>query len=270
MPLAARERPPVSPALNEILEAEQTVIGRILRDDTEYRAVAKFLKPEDFTERLHWGVFAEVGALIEAGKPATIAAILPRLPSVELGGALKRPYLETLVAEASRTADLRRVAQFLARAAHERRSKRPQGAGYEEHFYLWANQQAERLRRGEWSRLDVLNLAEEIEDLERELYNELESRFRVILLHLLKWDHQPERRTRSWTSSIKVQRIDAKRLIDKHDSLEPRISEALAEAYRLARVEAAGETGLDEEAFPEECPYSLDEMMTRPIPWPQQ
>jgi hypothetical protein len=52
--------------------------------------------------------------------------------------------------------------------------------------------------------------------------------------------------------------------------LEPRVSEAIAEAYRRARIEAAGETGLDKRSFPEECPYSFDEIMARPIPWPQQ
>jgi Domain of unknown function DUF29/DnaB-like helicase N terminal domain len=271
MPLATRERPQTaSPALNEILEAEQTIIGRILRDNAEYRIVAEILRSEDFTERLHWGVFDKVRKCIEAGKAASLADVLPRVASVGLGGALAGPYLERLIAEASPSADLRELARFLARAARERRARPPDGTGYEEDFYLWANEQAERLRRGEWARLDVLTLAEEIEDLGREVYNELESRFRVILLHLLKWDHQPERRTRSWTSSIKIQRLDAEELLEKHHSLEPRVPEAIAEAYRRARIEASGETGLDEEVFPEECPYSFNEIMTRPIPWPQR
>jgi hypothetical protein len=271
LPLATRERPaPASPALDEIVRAEQTVIGRILRDNAEYRHVAGILRPEHFTERLHWGVFEKAQALIEAGRPAAFADILPRVASVGLGGALAGPYLERLMAEASPSADLARLARFLARAAGERAAKPADGTGYEEDFYLWANEQAERLRRGEWSRLDALNLAEEIEDLGREVYNELESRFRIILLHLLKWDHQPGRRTRSWTASIKVQRIDAEELLQKHHSLGPRVPEAIAEAYRRARIEASGETDLDEDTFPPECPYSFDEIMTRPIPWPPE
>jgi hypothetical protein len=270
MPLATRERPPASPALNEILEAEQTVIGRILRDDAEYRAVARFLKPDDFTERLHWGVFAEVGALIEAGKPATIAAILPRLPSVGLGGVLANAYLEKLVAKAPSTANLRHLAEFLASAARERRSKPPDGAGYEEDLYLWANQQAEHLRRGDWSRLNALNLAEEIEDLGREVYTDLEGRFRIILLHLLKWDHRPHERARGWTASIEIQRIEVEDLLQESPSLRWRVPEAIAHGYHLARIEASGETDLDEDVFPNECPYSFDDIMTRPIPWPRQ
>jgi hypothetical protein len=195
--------------------------------------------------------------------------ILPHVASVGLGGALARPYLERLIAEASPSADLRALARLLARAARERRTRAPAGTRYEQDFYLWANEQAEHLRRGDWSKLDALNLAEEIEDLGREVYNELRSRFRIILLHLLKWDHQPERRSRSWASSIEVQRIDAEELLGKHHSLEPRIPEAIADAYRRARIEAAGETGREKRAFSGECPYSFDEIMTRPIPWPQ-
>jgi hypothetical protein len=66
-----------------------------------------------------------------------------------------------------------------------------------------------------------------------------------------------------------VQRIDAEKLLEKHHSLGPRIPEAIVEAYRRARIEAAGETGLDEDVFPDECPYSFEEIMTRSIPWPQ-
>lgn len=268
MPLATRERrgPALAP-LNEIVEAEQTIIGRILRDNTDYRQVEGLLKPEDFTERLHWGVFAEAGKLIAAGKPVTVAAILPHVASVGLGGELAEPYLERLVVEASPSADLQGLARFLARAAREREARRPDGAGYEDDFYLWANEQAERLRRGEWSRLDALNLAEEIEDLGREVYHKLESALRIILLHLLKWDRQPERRSRSWTTSIEVHRVDVEELLEKHHSLNPRLSKAIQGAYRRARIEAAGETGLDIDAFPKECPYSFDEIMTREIPW---
>jgi hypothetical protein len=35
-----------------------------------------------------------------------------------------------------------------------------------------------------------------------EEYHRLESALRVVMLHLLKWDHQPDRRSRSWTLSI--------------------------------------------------------------------
>lgn len=148
---------------------------------------------------------------------------------------------------------------------------RPIGArdeGYDGDLYTWAMQQAEHLRRGEWSKLDAANVAEEIEEVGRELYNRLESALRVILLHFLKWDHQPERRSRSWTVSIRTRRVIAERILARHRGLTHRLDEAVGQAYRLAVIEAAGETGLDDEVFPPDCPYALDEIMNRPIPWP--
>jgi predicted DNA-binding ribbon-helix-helix protein len=37
----------------------------------------------------------------------------------------------------------------------------------------------------------IANLAEEIDSLRREQFNELVSALRVLMLHALKWDHQP-------------------------------------------------------------------------------
>lgn len=269
MTVTRRERPRADPlSLDEIVRAEQTIIGRVLRDNAEYAAVAELLRPEDFTERLHWGVYERARDLIEAGKPATLDCILAKVARVGLGGELARPYLARLAAQAPPDVDLRAIARSLAKAARERRTRAPEGTGYEEDFYTWANEQAERLRRGEWSRLDALNLAEEIEDLGRELYNRLESAYRIILLHLLKWDRQPGRRSRSWAASIEVQRIEISDLLENHRGLEPRVEEAVRRAYRRARIEAAAETNIDSGRFPPENPYSVDEIMTRPTDWP--
>ena len=74
-------------------------------------------------------------------------------------------------------------------------------AGYDSDFYTWSMEQARLVRDGQWAAVDRENVAEEIESLGREQFNKLESAFRVLLLHILKWDHQPERRSRSWALS---------------------------------------------------------------------
>src|SRR5437870_7984656 len=89
--------------------------------------------------------------------------------------------------------------------------QRPASAGqeparYDRDLYSWAVEQAALLRAGRVAEADVLNIAEEIDDVGNELYFRLEAALRIILLHLLKWDHQPERRSRNWRSSILVQR----------------------------------------------------------------
>jgi hypothetical protein len=77
-------------------------------------------------------------------------------------------------------------------------------------------------------------------------------------------------RTRGWTASIEIQRIEVEDLLQESPSLRWRVPEAIAHGYHLARIEASGETDLDEDVFPNECPYSFDDIMTRPIPWPRQ
>ena len=141
---------------------------------------------------------------------------------------------------------------------------------YGHDVYAWAFAQAQRLRRGQFSGLDALNLAEEIEDLGNEVYNRLENALRITVMHLLKWDHQPERRTRSWQPSIRDGRLDAAKLVQRHPSMRPRLEGAIEEAYRRARIDAAGETGLDESAFPAACPYPYETIMTHPTPWPPE
>src|SRR3954463_5198548 len=81
-------------------------------------------------------------------------------------------------------------------------------AEYWKDFYSWLMEQARAVREGRWGAVDRENLAEEIESLGREQFNKLESALRVLLVHFLKWDHQPERRSRSWVLSIDGQRLE--------------------------------------------------------------
>lgn len=143
----------------------------------------------------------------------------------------------------------------------------PEPASYERDFYSWTVHQAAALRAGRLSALDSQNLAEEIEDLGRETFNKLSSIYRVILVHMLKWDHQPERRSRSWVGSIETQRLVMADLLGDNPSLKSRRQEAIGRAYRQARIRAAVETRRDKTAFPEACPYSLDEVMNRSFEW---
>lgn len=139
----------------------------------------------------------------------------------------------------------------------------PLGAEYERDFYSWLMEQARHLREGRFEALDCDNLAEEIESLGREQFNKLVSALRVLMAHVLKWDHQPSLRSRSWVLSIQEQRLEVADVLSDNPGLKPRIEEAVARAYRRARIEAAKETGLDEDRFPAACPYAFDELMAR-------
>jgi hypothetical protein len=135
----------------------------------------------------------------------------------------------------------------------------PEDASYDSDLYSWSLQQARLLREGRWNAVDRENVAEEIESLGREQFNNLEGALRVLLAHLLKGDHQPDRRSRSWVLSIEAQRLEVEDVLGDNPGLKPRIGEAVGRAYRKARIDAARETGLDKEEFPVQCPYSFDE-----------
>lgn len=66
--------------------------------------------------------------------------------------------------------------------------------------------QARLLRAGKIDEIDTENIAEGILDVGKTEYRILESALTVLLTHMLNWDHQPERRSRSWESTIAEQR----------------------------------------------------------------
>jgi Domain of unknown function DUF29 len=150
------------------------------------------------------------------------------------------------------------------RSVDKKMSAPPQSRpSYEADFYSWSLDQARLVREGRWDDVDRDNVAEEIESLGREQFNKLESALRVLLLDMLKWDHQPRKRSRSWILSIETQRIELDDVLGDNPGLKPRIEEAITRAYRKARLEAAKETGLDKAVFPETCGYTLDDITAR-------
>ena len=140
---------------------------------------------------------------------------------------------------------------------------------YEDDIHAWAMEQAALLRAGRFTDLDLINLADEVADVGHSSYDKLESDLARIIQHLLKWDYQPERRSSSWASSIREHRRRVLRHLDKAPSLKARQSEALEEAYERGRGDALIETGLNESDLPEDGLYDWDEVMTRPIVWPE-
>jgi Domain of unknown function DUF29 len=137
------------------------------------------------------------------------------------------------------------------------------GPTYDEDYAGWATEQAALLKAGRFDALDVANLVEELEDVGKSEAHRLRSALTIILAHLLKWDHQPGRRSRSWAGSIRIQRVHAQRTLKENPSLKPRVPHIIEEAYEIARLEAAEETGIEEDVFPVDCPYDWDAIMSR-------
>jgi Domain of unknown function DUF29 len=141
---------------------------------------------------------------------------------------------------------------------------------YEADLYGWVEDQVTLLKAQEVGSIDASHIMQELEDLGRTEFNKVVSALRVILLHLLKWDHQPQRRSRSWANSVRTQRQRLADELEDSPSLKAQIGKAIARAYRNAINDACSETGLTMEAFPESCPYSWEDISSRVITWNQE
>ncbi|HEX4166600.1 MAG TPA: DUF29 domain-containing protein [Bryobacteraceae bacterium] len=129
---------------------------------------------------------------------------------------------------------------------------------YDTDFYSWTQETAQRLRDGTaLPAEDLRNVIEEIEDLGRHRYDSLVSHLAVYFLHKLKWDYQPDRRTRSWQVSMRTAQVNIRGLLEDNPGLQSKWGSALEKAYRRAKSLASIETDLPETTFPAECPYSL-------------
>jgi hypothetical protein len=128
---------------------------------------------------------------------------------------------------------------------------------YEIDYAKWIFEQVDRLRKSNAADLDVGNIAEELEDLGRSQRRALGSHLRNLLLHLLKWKYQSDRRSDSWRHSIANARSDIDELLTEMPSLRNALRQLCDEQYQRARREAAAETGLELALFPERCEFDL-------------
>lgn len=132
---------------------------------------------------------------------------------------------------------------------------------YEQDFYLWTQNTAKKLKENKFNEIDIANLIEEIESMGRSEKRELKNRLILLLMHLLKWHYQPEKRSESWRTTITEQRICIEGLLEDSPSLKPLLSEVFEDCYQKARLKAADETGIKLNFFPKESPFTLAESL---------
>ena len=102
---------------------------------------------------------------------------------------------------------------------------------YETDIVAWATEQAQLLRSGQWSLLDILNIAEEIEAVGKSEKRELKSRMGILIGHLLKWKFQPGKRSNSWLTTIRIQRL----IVEDNLEETPSLKHALSDKHWLQR-----------------------------------
>lgn len=135
------------------------------------------------------------------------------------------------------------------------------GPAYDEDFFLWTQRQAALIRAGQFDLVDWENVALEIGALGGRERRELGTRLKILTMHLLKWQFQPQRRSKSWRGTINDQRDEIEQLLEEDPSLRREIEALIGKRYRIARANAAAETGLALRTFPSRCPYAADQIL---------
>jgi hypothetical protein len=140
---------------------------------------------------------------------------------------------------------------------------------YEDDFYAWTRDQASALHQladQRWNGpLDLLHLAEAVEDLGSEQQWAVESQLERVLEHLLKLEHSPSQNPRrQWMISINTARADIGRRLTR--TIRRNVESDLPERYRQARRNANlalldhGEKDAAR-ALPQDCPYPFDDLL---------
>lgn len=143
---------------------------------------------------------------------------------------------------------------------------------YERDFHLWTQQTAELLETGRLNEIDLEHLVEEVAEMGKRERRELESRLRVLLMHLIKWQTQPSRRGASWRNTIRLQRLEIRALLKDSPSLygpaESSLNSIFGQAMELALEEmdmaelqtVGGPMHMDLH-FKGRCPFSLEQVL---------
>jgi hypothetical protein len=132
---------------------------------------------------------------------------------------------------------------------------------YDTDFVQWLDHTAKLLKQRRFDELELENLIEEIEALNRSEKREIKSHLEVLLLYLLKWHYQPGHRSRSWQSTIREQRRQILRLLKDSPSLKNHVSNELKDSYAIARERADEESIVFLQNFPEQCPYQITDIL---------
>jgi Domain of unknown function DUF29 len=121
--------------------------------------------------------------------------------------------------------------------------------GYQKDGYGWAMAQGALLRERRFDCIDWDNIAEEIETMGRSERRAYKSQLIRVLIHMLKWEAQPERRGKSWWLSIVNGRKLALEILDENPSLKHDLPDLFTTALESAREDAMNETGLPQSVF---------------------
>jgi hypothetical protein len=132
---------------------------------------------------------------------------------------------------------------------------------YETDALIWTETQVALLRARKFDQLDLENIISELEYQVQKDKRSVASHLRGLMMHLLKYQFQPQRRTQSWNSTIIEHRHKILDALEDMPSLRPQVDEYVARNYPKAWKAAILETRLPPATFPQENPYTTDQIL---------
>ena len=131
---------------------------------------------------------------------------------------------------------------------------------YEQDETAWLEAMSALAAEGRYGEMDFPNLSEYLTDMSKRDRREVYNRLIVLLVHLLKWEHQPDQHSGSWRATVREQRRELRQLLES-GTLRNHAAAVLMDAFAEARLQAADESEMDVTVFPTVNPWSLDEIM---------
>ncbi len=132
---------------------------------------------------------------------------------------------------------------------------------YDRDVHAWAQQQTRAITERRLADIDWANVAEEIESVGNSQKSEIRNRLRILLLHLAKWEFQPEKRKAGWIGSIGEARSRIAGVIDDSPSLRRLPADRLDWSWKRARLQAAEDMRRPLDSLPEDCPYTVEQAL---------
>lgn len=132
---------------------------------------------------------------------------------------------------------------------------------YEDDFYGWITNSISLLKQKRFEEMDIDHLIEELEDMGNNKKHAFVSRLAQLIFHLLKWQHQPDFRGRSWEGSIKMQRLELSELLQDSPSLKNKLNDVFPIAYKKSQLLIQKETPINLNQLPQACPYTFQQCL---------
>jgi hypothetical protein len=134
---------------------------------------------------------------------------------------------------------------------------------YETDYMLWLETTLEQIKHRQIDKLDWDNLAGEIESLGIEFRHKVDSYLKQLLIHLLLyryWTSEREFCGEGWRDEIDNFRDELDTLFESK-TLYNFFLTRINLIYPKARKRAIKKTGLSSNCFPEQCPFSVEQLL---------